>query len=304
MSLKQSHSAVRHNNGSVSGSATNWPIKQTSQKASLSLSPSPPTSLSPPHPPPHPLDIPPHKHALKVPITFVRNNNKLFFPRDSCVNEVSECLEGNFKIIRNCTTTSPTKCKGCAEGHYFDPGYGEHGGCIRCSKPCGIFQKETKKCETAHDRLCTARKLIDILGKSKPIKPRALKMPGHLRPYVLLFFISYINLFVYLFPIDVKCENLLLSFGSTYLFRIIHKSFSIYHCKGWGSGYIACFTSRLLIYKKTLLGASGGVKKTILNMFISCFCGCCCSHSWFFYFYYFLFIYLLFKFSSSVCVSK
>ena len=46
----------------------------------LSLSPSPPTSLSPPHPPPHPLDIPPHKHALKVPITFVRNNNKLFFP--------------------------------------------------------------------------------------------------------------------------------------------------------------------------------------------------------------------------------
>ena len=75
-------------------------------------------------------------------------------------------------------------------------------------------------------------------------------MPGHLRPYVLLFFISYINLFVYLFPIDVKCENLLLSFGSTYLFRIIHKSFSIYHCKGWGSGYIACFTSRLLIYKK------------------------------------------------------
>ena len=48
-------------------------------------------------------------------------------------------------------------------------------------------------------------------------------MPGHLRPYVLLFFISYINLFVYLFPIDVKCENLLLIFGSTYLFRIIHK---------------------------------------------------------------------------------
>ena len=195
----------------------------------LSLSPSPPTSLSPPHPPPHPLDIPPHKHALKVPITFVRNNNKLFFPRDSCVNEVSKCLEGNFKIIRNCTTTSPTKCKGCAKGHYFDPGYGEHGGCIRCSQPCGIFQKETRKCETAHDRLCTARNLIDIFGKSKPIKPRALKMPGHLRPYVLLFFISYINLFVYLFPIEVKCENLLLSFGSTYLFRIIHKSFSIYY---------------------------------------------------------------------------
>ena len=49
----------------------------------------------------------------------------------------------------------------------------------------------------------------------------------HLRPYVLLFFISYINLFVYLFPIDVNYENLLLSFVSTYLFRIIHKSFSI-----------------------------------------------------------------------------
>ena len=185
-----------------------------------------------------------------MPITFVRNNNKLLFSRDSCVNEVSKCLEGNFKIIRNCTTTSPTKCKGCAKGHYFDLGYGEHGGCIRCSKPCGIFQKETRKCETAHDRLCTARNLIDIFGKSKPIKPRALKMPGHLRPYFLLFFISYINLFVYLFPIDVKCENLLLSFGSTYLFRIIHKSFSIYHCKDWGSGYIACFTSRLLISKK------------------------------------------------------
>ena len=237
-----------------------------------------------------------------MPITFVRNNNKLLFSRDSCVNEVSECLEGNFKIIRNCTTTSPTKCKGCAEGHYFDPGYGEHGGCVPCSQPCdGIFQKETRKCETAHDRLCTARKLIDILGKSKPIKPRALKMPGHLRPYVLLFFISYINLFVYLFPIDVKCENLLLSFGSTYLFRIIHKSFSIYHCKDWGSGYIACFTSRLLIYKKPYRELQ---VESMLNMFISCFCGCCCSHSWFFYFYYFLFIYLLFKFSSSVCVSE
>ena len=43
---------------------------------------------------------------------------------------------------------------------------------------------------------------------------------------------------------------LLLIFGSIYLFRIIHKSFSIYHYKGWGSGYIARFTSRLLIYKK------------------------------------------------------
>ncbi|CAH3171700.1 unnamed protein product [Porites lobata] len=95
-----------------------------------------------------------------------------------CVNEVSECLEGNFKIIRNCTTTSPTKCKGCAEGHYFDPGYGEHGGCIRCSKPCGIFQKETRKCETAHDRLCTARKLIDILGKTTtPVPGQTTNIP-------------------------------------------------------------------------------------------------------------------------------
>ena len=34
----------------------------------------------------------------------------------------------------------------------------------------------------------------------------------HLRPYFLLFFISFINLFVYLFPIDVNYENLLLMF--------------------------------------------------------------------------------------------
>ena len=39
VSLKQCHSTVRHNNGPVSGSAINWPIKQTSlKKASLSLS--------------------------------------------------------------------------------------------------------------------------------------------------------------------------------------------------------------------------------------------------------------------------
>ena len=119
-------------------------------------------------------------------------------------------------------------CKGCAEGNYFDPDYGERGGCIPCSQPCGIIQKETRKCETAHDRLCTARSLFDILGKSKAIKngPRAFKMPGHLRPYVLSFFISYINLFVYLFPIDVNYENLLLIFGSIYLFRMIHKKVS------------------------------------------------------------------------------
>ena len=152
-----------------------------------------------------------------MPITFVRNNNKFLFSHDSCINEVSECLEGNFKIIRNCTTTSPTKCKGCAEGHYFDLRYGEHGGCIRCSKPCGIFQKETRKCETAHDRLCTARKLIDILGKSKPIKPRALKMPGHLRPYVLLFFISYKSRQPIIFVIhcrDVSFARIFLPFCS------------------------------------------------------------------------------------------
>ena len=197
-------------------STQQWPSPRLSHKLanktnlikSISLSRSFPTPFFTPSP--SPSTPPPHKHGLKMPITFVRNNNKFLFSHDSCINEVSECLEGNFKIIRNCTTTSPTKCKGCAEGHYFDPGSGEHGGCIRCSKPCGIFQKETRKCETAHDRLCTARKLIDILGKSKPIKPRALKMPGHLRPYFLLFFISYINLFVYLFTIDVNYENLVL----------------------------------------------------------------------------------------------
>ena len=241
-----------------------WPSPRLSHKLAnkTNLIKSIPLSLSFPTPfftpSPSPSTPPPHKHGLKMPITFVRNNNKFLFSHDSCINEVSECLEGNFKIIRNCTTTSPTKCKGCAEGHYFDPGYGEHGGCVPCSQPCdGIFQKETRKCETAHDRLCTALNLIDIFGKSKPIKPRALKMPGHLRPYVLLFFISYINLFVnYLFPIDVNYENLLLSFGSTYLFRIIHKGLSIYYCKGKGSGYIARFSSRLLICRKILWGAS------------------------------------------------
>ncbi|CAH3171703.1 unnamed protein product, partial [Porites lobata] len=109
-----------------------------------------------------------------------------------CINEVSECLEGNFKIIRNCTTTSPTKCKGCAEGHYFDPGYGEHGGCVPCSQPCdGIFQKETRKCETAHDRLCTARDPTELLVKSKPIKngPRALKMPPQALFLIILYFL-------------------------------------------------------------------------------------------------------------------
>ena len=172
VSLKQSHSAVRHNNGPVSVSATNWPIKPNLIKSislSLSLSPSlsfPTPSLPPPHPP---STSPPHKHALKVPITFVRNKHKPFLC-DSCVSEVLECLEGNFKIIRNCTTTSPTICKGCAEEHYFHPGHGEHGGCVPCSQPCGISYLETRKCETAHDRICTARNLPRMLGKSKYIK--------------------------------------------------------------------------------------------------------------------------------------
>ena len=52
---------------------------KTSLIKSISLSLqsfSPPPSLPPPHPP---STSPPHKHALKVPITFVRNKNKLFF---------------------------------------------------------------------------------------------------------------------------------------------------------------------------------------------------------------------------------
>ena len=246
-------------------STQQWPSPRLSHKLAnkTKLIKSIPLSLSFPTPfftpSPSPSTPPPHKHGLKMPITFVRNNNKFLFSHDSCINEVSECLEGNFKIIRNCTTTSPTKCKGCAEGHYFDPRYGEHGGCIRCSKPCGIFQKETRKCETAHDRLCTARDPTELLVKSKPIKngPRALKMPPQALCLIILYFL-YINLFVYLFPIDVNYENLLLSFGSTYLFRIIHKGLSIYYCKGTskGSGYIARFSSRLLICRKILWGAS------------------------------------------------
>ena len=150
VSLKQCHSTVRHNNGPVSGSATHWPIKQTSlKKASLSLS------------------------------------------LDSCVNEISECPEGNFKIIRNCTTTSPTICKGCAEEHYFHSGYGEHGGCVPCSQPCGVFYLETRKCETAHDRICTPWNPTTMVGKSKYVKDglSALKMPPRTL-FPLLFFTS------------------------------------------------------------------------------------------------------------------
>ena len=148
---------------------------KTSLIKSISLSLqsfSPPPSLPPPHPP---STSPPHKHALKVPITFVRNKNKLFFLRDSCV---SECPEGNFKI-RNCTTTSPTICKGCAEEHYFHPGNGEHGGCVPCSQPCGISYLETRQCKTAHDRICTARNPPNRLRRGKYIKngPGVLKMP-------------------------------------------------------------------------------------------------------------------------------
>lgn len=178
---------------------------QTSQKnkprkkyVSLSLSPSPPPSLPPLQ-----------KHALKVPITFLRINNKLLFSRDSCVNEVSECPEGNFKIILNCTTTSPTKCKGCAEGHYFNTGYGEHGGCVACSQPCGIFKKETRKCETAHDRLCAAWDPNEILGRSKPINlkngPRALTMPPQALFLIIhTLFPILVYLFIYFLLMSVK----------------------------------------------------------------------------------------------------
>ena len=126
-----------------------------------------------------------------------------------------------------------------------------------------------------------------------------------LRPYFLLFSISYINLFVYLFPIDANYENLLLIFGSTYLFRIIHIRFSIYYCKGKGSGYIARLSFRLLIYRKILWTDLGRVKKTILNMIISCFCGCCCSRLLLILlFLLFLFMYYFFKIFKYVCVSE
>ena len=121
----------------------------------------------------------------------------LSFSLDSCVNEISECPEGNFKIIRNCTTTSPTICKGCAEEHYFHSGYGEHGGCVPCSQPCGVFYLETRKCETAHDRICTPWNPPTMVGKSKYVHvkngPSALEMPPRTL-FPLLFFTSLYSL--------------------------------------------------------------------------------------------------------------
>ena len=92
------------------------------------------------------------------------------------MNEVSDCQEGNFKIIRNHTTTYPTIWKGCFEEHYFDPDYREHGGCVLFSLHCDL--DKTRKCKTAHDRICTDWNPPEMLGKSKLINngPSALKM--------------------------------------------------------------------------------------------------------------------------------
>ena len=72
----------------------------------------------------------------------------------SC-DEYSNCLPGNPKVIKNCTIFSGTVCQGCAEGSYFEPDVGMNGGCIECSPPCGLFEKEVRSCTTEHDRLCS-----------------------------------------------------------------------------------------------------------------------------------------------------
>ncbi|CAH3171705.1 unnamed protein product, partial [Porites lobata] len=74
-------------------------------------------------------------------------------PCIKCINDHSNCPDGNFKVIRKCTIYSPTLCSGCDEGNYFDNSTGLDGGCVECSK-CAIDEVETQKCSTAHDRKC------------------------------------------------------------------------------------------------------------------------------------------------------
>ncbi|XP_073229153.1 uncharacterized protein [Porites lutea] len=74
-------------------------------------------------------------------------------PCIKCINDRSNCPDGNFKVIRKCTIYSPTLCSGCDEGNYFDNSTGLDGGCVECSK-CAIDEVETQKCSTAHDRKC------------------------------------------------------------------------------------------------------------------------------------------------------
>ena len=85
----------------------------------------------------------------------------------SC-DEYSNCRPGNAKVIKNCTIFSGTVCQGCAEGSYFEADIGMNGGCIECSPPCGMFEKEVRSCKTEHDRLCNKQLTKkDILVPSK-----------------------------------------------------------------------------------------------------------------------------------------
>ncbi|XP_068714633.1 tumor necrosis factor receptor superfamily member 16-like isoform X3 [Montipora foliosa] len=72
-------------------------------------------------------------------------------------DENSNCLPGNFKVIKNCTVSSATVCDGCEAGFYFNKDQGEQGGCVKCSPLCRVDEVETKGCKTEHDRVCSKR---------------------------------------------------------------------------------------------------------------------------------------------------
>ena len=96
--------------------------------------------------------VPFMKLALKM---FAVNKPYSSFFHKRCINEESNCLDGNFKVIKNCTRFSPTVCSGCADENYFDSSVGLEGGCVPCSPPCGVYEVETRQCTNEHDRLCT-----------------------------------------------------------------------------------------------------------------------------------------------------
>ena len=100
------------------------------------------------------------------------------FSHCSC-DQYSNCLPGNSKVIQNCTIFSPTVCKGCADGNYFDKDAGESGGCIKCSPPCGVFEKEEIPCNTQHDRLCTRNTLLQLFSRKSQIPHTTLLSRRH-----------------------------------------------------------------------------------------------------------------------------
>ncbi|XP_068757802.1 uncharacterized protein [Montipora capricornis] len=80
----------------------------------------------------------------------------------------SNCLPGNFKVIKNCTVSSATVCDGCEAGFYFNPDQGEQGGCVECSPLCRVDEVQTKGCKTEHDRVCSKQALTteNILNRT------------------------------------------------------------------------------------------------------------------------------------------